>query len=88
MSNYKPYPAGSFLMLLGAEFTAFAIMESDRVAMPKLNRETLATTRLPIPPLAEQHAIVAHLDEKCGKIDQLKAMAERGIAAAPSSPPP
>ena len=66
-------------VLLTAEFTAFAIMESDRVAMPKLNRETLATTRLPIPPLAEQRAIVAHLDEKCGKIDQLKAKAERGI---------
>jgi type I restriction enzyme S subunit len=66
-------------VLLSAEFTTFAIMESDRVAMPKLNRETLATTRLPIPPLAEQRAIVAHLDEKCGKIDQLKAKAERGI---------
>ena len=67
-------------ILLSAEFTAFAIMESDRVAMPKLNRETLATTRLPIPPLAEQRAIVAHLDDKCGKIDQLKAKAERAIA--------
>lgn len=32
-----------------------------------------------LPPLAEQRAIVAHLDEKCGKIDQLKAKAERGI---------
>ena len=27
----------------------------------------------------QQRAIVAHLDEKCGKIDQLKAKAERGI---------
>ena len=34
---------------------------------------------MPIPPPAEQLAIVAHLDEKCGKIDQLKAKAERGI---------
>jgi len=67
-------------VLLSAEFTAFAIMESDRVAMPKLNRETLATTHLPIPPLAEQRAIVAHLDEKCGKIDRLMAKAERAIA--------
>jgi type I restriction enzyme S subunit len=32
-----------------------------------------------LPPLAEQRAIVAHLDEKCWKIDQLKAKAERGI---------
>ena len=33
-----------------------------------------------LPPLAEQRAIVAHLDEKCGKIDELKAKAERAIA--------
>jgi type I restriction enzyme S subunit len=31
------------------------------------------------PPLAEQRAIVAHLDDKCGKIDCLKAKAERAI---------
>ena len=35
--------------------------------------------RKDITPLAEQRAIVAHLDEKCGKIDQLKAKAERAI---------
>jgi type I restriction enzyme S subunit len=35
--------------------------------------------KIALPPLAEQLAIVAHLDEKCGKIDQLKAKAERGI---------
>jgi type I restriction enzyme S subunit len=34
---------------------------------------------IPLPPLAEQRAIVAHLDEKCGKIDELKSKAERGI---------
>jgi type I restriction enzyme S subunit len=39
----------------------------------------LTTLRITLPPLAEQRAIVAHLDEKCGKIDQLKAKAERGI---------
>lgn len=32
-----------------------------------------------LPTLAEQQAIVAHLEEKCGKIDQLKAKAERAI---------
>jgi type I restriction enzyme, S subunit len=38
-----------------------------------------ASIQIPLPPLAEQRAIVAHLDEKCGKIDQLKAKAERAI---------
>ena len=40
----------------------------------------LTTLRIPLPPLAEQRAIVAHLDEKCGKIDQLMTKAERAIA--------
>jgi len=45
-----------------------------------LSLEDVLEAPMPLPPLAEQHAIVAHLDEKCGKIDQLKAKAERGIA--------
>jgi type I restriction enzyme S subunit len=46
---------------------------------PSFRVEDLLSYRIAIPPLAEQRAIVAHLDEKCGKIDQLKAKAERGI---------
>jgi type I restriction enzyme, S subunit len=45
----------------------------------KISGSSLSSIKLPLPPLAEQHAIVAHLDEKCGKIDQLKAKAERAI---------
>ena len=44
-----------------------------------LNVADMLDFNFPLPPLAEQRAIVAHLDEKCGKIDQLKAKAERGI---------
>jgi len=40
----------------------------------------LTTLRITLPPLAEQRAIVAHLDDKCGKIDRLMAKAERAIA--------
>jgi type I restriction enzyme S subunit len=46
---------------------------------PSFRVEDLLGYRIAIPPLAEQRAIVAHLDEKCWKIDQLKAKAERGI---------
>jgi type I restriction enzyme S subunit len=67
-------------LILTKEFTKFAIMESDRVAMPKINRETLSQTRIPLPPLPEQRAIVAYLDEACGKIDALVAKAESAIA--------
>jgi type I restriction enzyme, S subunit len=44
-----------------------------------MNQEKTKSLHITLPPLAEQRAIVAHLDEKCGKIDQLKAKAERGI---------
>jgi type I restriction enzyme, S subunit len=44
-----------------------------------MNQEKTKGINIVLPPLAEQRAIVAHLDEKCGKIDQLKAKAERGI---------
>jgi type I restriction enzyme S subunit len=45
-----------------------------------LGLNTISNLRISLPPLAEQRAIVAHLDDKCGKIDQLKAKAERAIA--------
>jgi type I restriction enzyme, S subunit len=45
----------------------------------KLDIDPFYLYQLLLPPLPEQSAIVAHLDEKCGKIDQLKAKAERGI---------
>jgi type I restriction enzyme S subunit len=44
-----------------------------------MNQEKTKSLHIALPPLAEQRAIVAHLDEKCGKIDKLKAKAERGI---------
>jgi type I restriction enzyme, S subunit len=44
-----------------------------------ITKESIRNLYFALPPLVEQRAIVAHLDEKCGKIDQLKAKAERGI---------
>lgn len=44
-----------------------------------MNQEKTKGLHIALPPLVEQHAIVAHLDERCGKIDQLKAKAERAI---------
>jgi type I restriction enzyme, S subunit len=35
---------------------------------------------IPVPPLAEQRAIVAYLDEKCGKVNRLVAAKEREVA--------
>jgi type I restriction enzyme S subunit len=52
---------------------------SNGTTMDGLNMEIIGSLAFPLPPLAEQRTIVAHLDDKCGKIDQLKAKAERGI---------
>lgn len=52
-----------FWLLLSGAFTAWSVLESDRVAMPKINRATLNGYYIPMPPFSEQTAIVRHLDE-------------------------
>ena len=50
-------------LLLSTGFTAWSVLESGRVAMPKMNRQTLNNVHIPLPPLAEQASIVQHLVE-------------------------
>ncbi|MGS4916310.1 restriction endonuclease subunit S [Mameliella alba] len=76
------YFAPTFLayVLLHPGFTAWAVLESDRVAMPKINREKLNERRLPLPPLPEQRAIAGFLDRETAKIDALVEEQRRLIA--------
>jgi len=60
-------------------FVAYFTPDTTGVSVPHLSPDQICDFVIPLPPLAEQRAIVAHLDEKCGKIDQLKAKAERAI---------
>jgi type I restriction enzyme S subunit len=62
--------------LLSEPFSDFALQESARVAMPKLNRETLSAATLPLPPPDEQERIAKFLDEQTTRIDAL--IAEKG----------
>src|SRR5690606_34366690 len=48
-----------FWFLLSEPFSAFAVLEADRVAMPKINRESLNSVQLPRPPINEQMEISA-----------------------------
>lgn len=48
----------------------------------RLNTTVVQTVRLPLPPLDEQHRIVAELDEQTSKIDALIEKAEQFIALA------
>jgi type I restriction enzyme S subunit len=70
-------PQFLLLLLLSGPFTAWAILESDRVAMPKINRESLSDLRIPVPPLPEQRAVVAHLDRETARLDGLVSAKER-----------
>jgi type I restriction enzyme S subunit len=49
-------------LLLSDEFTKYAIGESQRSRMPKLNREQLFAWNAPVPPLETQRAITSRLD--------------------------
>ncbi len=51
------------VLLLSEPFTNWAVLESDRVAMPKLNRETMNDFYLPIPPKREQELIVEQIEK-------------------------
>jgi type I restriction enzyme S subunit len=65
--------------LLSEGFSGWSVLESDRVAMPKINRDTLNGLRMPIPPLAEQVAIAAFLDSQTAKLDALSGKVEEAV---------
>ena len=66
--------------LLSEPFSTWAVLESDRVAMPKINRETLNDLHLPVPPMSEQCAIVTHIATETAMLDALRSATERTIA--------
>src|SRR5262245_18425655 len=73
---YPLHPAASMTpgyllrILLSDFFSRFAEIASDRVSMTKVNRETLADFRMPVPPLKEQSVITNYLEQVTGIIDQ------------------
>jgi type I restriction enzyme S subunit len=58
-------------LFLSKQFTAWSILEADRVAMPKINRETLNELRMPVPSLSEQRAIADYLDHEEEKVNKI-----------------
>ena len=68
-----------FRWILTEQFSAFAVLESDRVAMPKINRESLKEVRFALPPIEEQHQICAFITTQAVQFDELTAEAENAI---------
>ena len=64
---------------LSEEFSGWSVLESDRVAMPKINRDTLNELRMPVPPLPEQAAIAEFLERETAKLDALVAKVETAV---------
>lgn len=61
-----------YYILVSRDFTDYAIMNSARAGMPKLNRQTLFAYKCMIPPLSEQQSIVETLDSLKSKVDRLQ----------------
>ncbi|AFI88600.1 restriction endonuclease subunit S [Pectobacterium parmentieri] len=57
------------LYLLSNVFTRFAVNQADRVAMPKINRESLADCKVPIPLESEQDKIYTHTTVTLNQLD-------------------
>lgn len=68
-----------FWWILSEQFSALAVLESQRVAMPKINRETLKEIYILTPPFVEQHGIADYLNDETIKIDALIAEQQRLI---------
>jgi len=68
----------AFFMLSEA-FSSFALIESDRVAMPKINRESLKAIKVPVPPIEEQIEIVSFIQAELCAIDSLVVESKKGI---------
>jgi len=69
-----------FYFLLSDPFVSLMIEESMRVAMPKINRETLTDCPIPVPPMDEQTAAVIYISQETAQIDTLIAKAQAFIA--------
>lgn len=65
--------------LLSARFTHFAVTTSERVAMPKINRESLSEYSFPLPTICEQDALVDYIEKNHKVIDSSITKAQQQI---------
>jgi type I restriction enzyme S subunit len=65
-------PCFTAWLLVGDEFTAYAVGESQRSRMPKLNREQLFAWEAPVPDLAEQRGIATRLESQLSECRQFE----------------
>jgi type I restriction enzyme S subunit len=79
-TEQKLTPKFLFYWMLAHPFLDYARESSMRVAMPKLNRDTLNAAPLVLPPPEEQEEIGIHLDGVATRIDQMLEKIETALA--------
>ena len=73
-------PEYLLMQLLSARFTDWATLESMRVAMPKINRETLGAFRLRVPPFDVQDRYIASFAEDRVQFEEVTDNIDASIA--------
>lgn len=70
----EPKMQNEFLLyfLLSEPFSAFSVLESERVAMPKINRDSLNSIHLAVPPYAEQSHLIEEIRDTLILSDNIK----------------
>ena len=69
-----------YYILVSRDFTDYAILNSARAGMPKLNRQALFAYKCMIPSLSEQQRIVSRLDSLSAHIHELEDVLQKTIA--------
>lgn len=65
--------------LLSDNFVSQVEADSVGISYPAINASQIMTFKIPVPPLSEQTAIAAYLDEKCATIDAIISEAKSSI---------
>lgn len=69
-------------LLLSEEFTSYAVEQSRRARMPKLNREQLFSWQAPLPSLKEQRHITATIAVQMSSVEKARLAVEDQLEAA------
>lgn len=77
--NERLIPEYAYLLITSDGVVAELSLESKGSTMDNLNTETLGKIRTPVPPVHEQRAILAYVDEVSGKYKHLVDLAENAI---------